>query len=325
LEQKDDWETAKSLYPIYVEISPVGACNHRCTFCAVDYIGYKSVILDSSMMCDRLEEMGQLGIKSVMWAGEGEPLLHKQINRLVTRSRVSGLDSSFTTNGVLLDKLETLDLCSWVKVSLNAGTAETYSKVHRTKSSDFTKVISNLKSAVKRKGSCTLGAQMVLLPENVIEAGTLARICSDIGLDYLVLKPYSQHKSSITHEYENVTPVYIGPDEVNGMPVIYREESVKTKEIPYDKCQATPYMWAYVMASGDVYSCSAYLLNDKFNLGNLNKQTFKEIWEGEKRRLNWKHVREELNIKDCRLNCRMDKTNRYLNELVVGAKHQNFI
>jgi cyclic pyranopterin phosphate synthase len=291
----------------------------------VDYIGYKSIRLNALLLGERLSEMAWLGLKSVMFAGEGEPLLHTNINRIVEDSALSGLDVSFTTNGVLLDKLELLDRCSWVKVSLNAGSAETYSKVHGTKAADFNRVLANLKNAAKRKGKCTLGAQMVLLPENAHEIETLANLCSDAGLDYLVIKPYSQHKFSLTHEYEDKSPEYSGPKEVNGMPVIYRTESMSTKQIPYDKCQATPYMWAYLMANGDLYSCSAYLLDDRFNLGNLNKQTFKEVWEGEKRRANWQYVRETLNIHECRVNCRMDKSNRYLNDLVNGVEHQNFI
>lgn len=321
LDGKEDWEKAKEIYPLYVEISPVGACNHRCTFCGVDYLGYKSVMLDLDLLRMRLEEMGELGIKSVMYAGEGEPLLHKRINTMVLSAKVAGMDVSFTTNGVLLNKLEAIEECTWVKVSLNAGTRETYAKVHQTKESDFDKVIANLRDAVKRKGNCTIGAQMVLLPENENEVDTLKAIGEDIGLDYVVIKPYSQHKFSVTRQYENFIPIV---PQGTGK-VIVRSESMQTKEIPYDKCQATPYMWAYIMATGDVYSCSAYLLDDRFNLGNINTQTFKEIWQGEKRRQNWEYVRNKLDIHECRVNCRMDKSNRYLTDLLNGVPHQNFI
>ena len=292
----------------------------NCTFCAVDYIGYKSIQLEASLLIDRIQEMGALGVKSVMLAGEGEPLLHKKINQ-ITEASARALDVAFTTNGVLLNKLEVIDQCEWVKVSVNAGTRETYSKVHRTKPEDFDRVIENLRDAVKRKGKCTLGMQMVLLPENQHEIETLKKIGEDIGVDYVVIKPYSQHKYSETRIYENFTPEI----PASAGHLVVRTEALQTKAISYDKCQATPYFWAYVMASGEVYSCSAYLLDERFRLGNIQRSTFRDIWQSDERRRNWEFVRNGLDIHECRLNCRMDKANLYLTDLVKGVPHQAFI
>ena len=344
LDSKHDWRQAKTVYPIYMEVSPVGACNHRCTFCAVDYIGYKAQRLDVKILADRLSEMGQLGVKSIMYAGEGEPMLHKEINEIVRLTALAGIDIAFTTNGTLMNQRfveQSLPLVSWIKVSLNAGTAENYAAIHQTKAEDFDLVLNNLRRAVAfkkaRQLSCTLGAQLLLLPENRDEVTTLAAICRDIGLDYLVVKPYSQHLFSETRRYENLRyDNLLGMAEAlaefngDGFNVIFREQTMKNYSIPeaerYKTCHATPYFWAYIMADGEVYGCSAYLTDRRFAYGNIHSESFQAIWEGEKRRLNWQYITQELDISQCRKNCRMEAVNQYLDKLSAQQPpHINFI
>jgi hypothetical protein len=80
------------------------------------------------------------------------------------------------------------------------------------------------------------------------------------------------------------------------------------------------------MADGSVCGCSAYLLDDKFMYGSITDQTFKSVWEGPEREACFHYVREKLDIKECRINCRMDEVNRYLFNLVEDRiEHVNFI
>jgi GTP 3',8-cyclase len=345
LDAGDIWEKAKAVYPLYVEISPVGACNHRCTFCAVDYIGYNPARLSVDIAERALSEMGQLGVKSVMFAGEGEPMLHTDIDRMVIAAAKAGIDTAMTTNASVLNEKfveNALPLMSWIKASINAGTAETYAKIHRTKERDFQRVLANLKTLANARRqhnySCAIGAQIVLLPDNAQEVETLAHICRDeIGLDYLVVKPYSQHSFSITKIYEGIdyqSFKSMGDKlrllNTDSFSVVFRENTMKKhdegEETRYKKCNATPFFWAYLMATGALYGCSAYLLDKRFEYGNINEASFKEIWEGERRRENFKLVRHELDIHECRLNCRMDEVNRYLDRLIrQDVPHINFI
>ncbi|QWT46226.1 radical SAM protein [Azospira inquinata] len=345
LEAGEDWEKFKHLYPIYVEIAPVGACNHRCTFCAVDYIGYQPVRLDLAVVQRTLADMGRLGVKSVMFAGEGEPMLHTDIHRMVLAAAEAGMDSAFTTNATVVSDAflaQALPHVSWIKVSLNAGSPETYAKIHRTKAEDFNKVVSNLKRLVAARqrdgGKCTLGAQILLLPENAGEITQLARLCRDeIGLDYLVVKPYSQHNASVTQTYRDLDysrflslQETLAEENRDNFQVVFRSHTMKKhtegEQDRYPRCLSTPAFWAYVMATGAVYGCSAYLLDSRFEYGNINQQDFQSIWEGPKRQANFAFVRQELDIHQCRVNCRMDEVNRYLDKLVRGTvPHVNFI
>lgn len=345
LEAGDEWSRAKSIYPLYVEMTPVGACNHRCTFCAVDYIGYQPVRLSLEVAKRTLADMGRLGVKSVMFAGEGEPMLHKEIDQMVVAAAEAGIDTAMTTNASVVSDAfieNALPLMSWIKVSINAGTADTYAKIHGTKAADFDRVVHNLKRLVAARRehgyTCTLGAQILLLPENAHEIEGLARLCRDeIGLDYLVVKPYSQHVASLTQQYKTIDyqsfidlDVHLAVLNTAEFSVIYRRNTMakhfQGETGRYRRCHATPHFWAYIMATGAVYGCSAYLLDRRFEYGNINELDFQSIWEGSRREQNWHFVRKELDIHECRVNCRMDEVNRYLDKLVThSVPHVNFI
>jgi radical SAM protein with 4Fe4S-binding SPASM domain len=341
-ESKNDWEQLKQIYPIYVEISPYGGCNHRCTFCALDYMGYENIGLDYDILKNTLTNMAKKGVKSVMFAGEGEPLLFKNLDLIVEHCSKVGIDTSLTTNFVPLNKKNIercIENCSWIKVSLNAGTASSYAKIHQTKELDFERVINNLEYALQYKKEknleCTVGVQMLLLPENKDEAVILAQKCKDIGVDYLVIKPYSQHLFSETTKYENIDYSQMmniekdleifNDDNFN---VVFRANTMQKyveKKQPYSKCYSTPFFWGYIAADGKVFGCSAYLGDENFCYGNIYENSFEEIWESDKRKASYNFVQNELDIKNCRVNCRMDEVNRYLWRLKNPNSHDNFI
>jgi radical SAM protein with 4Fe4S-binding SPASM domain len=336
-----EWLQGKNIYPIYMEISPTGACNHRCVFCAKDFMGYEKKSLDIAMMKERLKEMAALGVRSIMFAGEGEPLLHEHFAEMVKYTKACGMDVAITTNGVLLgDALSSkiLDQVEWIKVSINAGTKETYAKIHRAPKKDFDQVIENIAKAARRNenhhGRCVIGMQMLLLPENRHEAATLAKIAREAGAKYLVIKPYSQHHASETKIYEEIS--YEDSMELADLletfnsdrfRVVFRANAMRhwdKGELGFPHCLALPF-WSYVDSSGNLWGCSAYLKDDRLLYGNLYDQNFKEIWEGEKRKKAVSDVETKPIVDQCRVNCRMGEINRYLWALKVPPPHVNFI
>ncbi len=178
----------------------------------------------------------------------------------------------------------------------------------------------------------------MLLPENVDEMLTLAALCrDDIGLDYLVIKPYSQHLFSETRKYEEID--YSGyiklAEQLESMnsdkfSLIFRantmQKMIDQNSNRYKKCAATPFLWAYIMADGTLSGCSAYLLDRRFEYGNLMQQSFKEIWHSKRREENFRYVKDQLDINECRRSCRMDEVNRYLDKIQnQSTPHVNFI
>lgn len=334
------WLEGEKIYPIYMEIGLFGGCNHRCVFCALDFLKYKPHLLDRRCLMRFVREAAVKGVKAILYSGEGEPLLHKDACAIIEFTKKQGIDVALSSNGVFLDKAKSaaiLPFLTWVKFSLDAGTSKTYAEVHRTAPRDFKAVVSNISDAVRLKDrhryGCVIGAQYLLIPHNYREVIATARLLRDLGVDYFVVKPYSPHPSSTNRirfpfRYSELFYLQDKLEKLSkgNFQVVFRRRAMeKTEQAkPYARCLGLPFIGC-IMADGNVYPCNIFLGKAEFAFGNIYRESFARIWEGRRRKRIMDFVYRRWDIGKCRKSCRLDEINRYLWELRHPAGHVNFI
>jgi len=187
-----------------------------------------------------------------------------------------------------------------------------YDKIQRGKEGDLERVKANLEEAVRikkdKKLDTTLGVQCLLLPDNMEQLPDMAKQLREIGVDYLTIKPYSQHLHSeniFQIDYEAMLELeqemrqYAAGD----FAVYFRANAMKKmhRRKCYRQCYGLPFM-THIDARGNVWPCVAHIGTDKFCYGNIYEQTFEEIWEGDKRQEVMRKI-NSLNINEvCREN-----------------------
>lgn len=326
-----NWMNGETVFPIYSEISLTNKCNHRCKFCAISFSQKERIDLDTTVIKNTITDMAKVGVKAIMFGGEGEPLIHRDIISILKHTKKCGMDIALTTNGVLFDAdvtQELMPILSWIKFSVDAGDIDTYTRLHGTKSFDYKRVLDNISRAsfYKRikKVNCKIGVQSILLKSNIETIPKLAKHLVFLHPDYFVVKPYSEHEKSIHPELEQPTGEQITQFIKEMQPYknyyefIYRENAFSNvnKEKSYKKCYGKDFM-AYIDTKGDVYSCINYIGNPDYCYGNIYKNSFESIWA----------LKKEIHpdLSKCRTICRLDNINRYLWYLKNPMEDINFI
>ena len=95
-------------HPYMAHIIPMRRCNLACTYCnEFDSI---SKPVDIEEMESRVDHLGRLGTSVITISG-GEPLLHPELDRVISRIRRTGALAGMITNGYLLmpDRIERLN------------------------------------------------------------------------------------------------------------------------------------------------------------------------------------------------------------------------
>jgi radical SAM protein with 4Fe4S-binding SPASM domain len=243
-----------------------------------------------------------------------------------------------STNGVLFTpevSRNCLKALTWMRFSVAGITDETYDKIQQGKKGDLSKVLFNMEEAVRvkreQKLHTTLGVQILLLPDNKNEVVQMGKELRKIGVDYFTIKPFSHHpqsKNILQVDYNEMLEL---EKEVNSLQtddfkIYFRAHSMKKLNCKrcYKHCWALPFM-VYVDAKGNLWPCVVFMNREETKYGNINEESFVNIWEGSHRKEVMEQFMKMDLEKNCRELCRLDEMNRYLDELKNPGRHVNFI
>lgn len=333
-----DFFDEKLKAPIYVEISPTGICNHKCLFCHYNYLGHEGKFIKDKML-ELVKELADIGIKCIVFAGNGEPTLHVDTLESIVLAKSLGMDVALSTNGALLNEKH-FDILAqnltWIRFSFNAGSEENYGHVHQTKENDFNKVIQNIKklkeAKAKLKSDITIGTQFVLIPENKDFALEHGKLLKSIGVDYFSIKHFYNHSHNEFNVVENISNEFIEElsKEAENLcddkfTFLVRSTNNLSSQRMYDKCYGLEFL-LFIDENGDVFSCFSHQYDKKTIMGNIFKNSFKDIWQSEAKKQSINHINDCINKNQCQPNCRHHQINNYLWELThPSISHINFI
>lgn len=203
--------------PISINLDLTTGCNFRCEHCIDGDIINTGKILDFQYVKKLLQDWARAGLKSVILIGGGEPTLYPYFEEVVKFLKNLSLQVGIVSNGTKMEKIEKianlLQKKDWVRLSLDAGSNETFSKIHRpVLGIALEKIMADAKRLREKNNEFQLGFSFLIIGDNkkvkdkkltgnIKEINLAAKLAKDNGFTYLSLKPF------ISPEGERVTTI----------------------------------------------------------------------------------------------------------------------
>ncbi|MBF0471868.1 MAG: SPASM domain-containing protein, partial [Gammaproteobacteria bacterium] len=233
---------------------------------------------------------------------------------------------------------------SWIRFNLSAGDGAGFQRVHQSKAKNFDLLVENIRELVRLRDQydyrCTLGLQMVLIPECYDQVMTEAELGAELGVDYFVIKHCSDSEyGEIGVNYHDFLKlgdllrsaealstdryqVQVKWDKINaaGESALYRDGYRK-----YDVCYGTPLL-LQISGNGKIYPCGPFFNKERFLIGDLHQDSFYQLLQGERYWEVHQDIVRSVDVhKDCAIGCRQDYINKFLWDLKNPPEHLNFI
>lgn len=191
--------------PLSINLDLTAACNFACPHCVDSGIINTGEYLSYNDIQHSLETLKKRGLLSVILIGGGEPTLHRDFEDIVSMVKSLGLQLGIVTNGTRLDRVAAVadhfEDKDWLRLSIDAGTRQTFIKAHRPRVSiDLHTILQNAHDIKKANPVVSLGYSFVIvwdgidvngltLAPNINEMESAVRLAIQYGFDYVSFKP----------------------------------------------------------------------------------------------------------------------------------------
>ncbi len=297
---------ARAYKPLYVKIKVNYGCNLKCEMCK-HWRETREPPISMDRFKEIISELAELGCQKVHISG-GEPMLRPQLPDLIERASQLGIRVTLTTNGTLIDKVKAKRLIEaglrGVNVSIDSPLRKMHEKIRGVEGSyKLTTRAVSLFRRYAHKGKVSVRLNTVVGRSNYETLATLPDLAHELGADGINLIPVDDHcgehlsmrKKDIAFFNSEIAPIIeqrakelgVNIADEDAYPFGRDDSEVRLGRAGryafgyYGKfpCYA-PWTHALIDFNGLVYVCC--MTREQIQpLGDLRKQSFKEIWESE--------------------------------------------
>lgn len=308
-EKVQSFREGKVTAPLYVRIKPINRCNHACHWCVYSdgtlrpkdrpdkhlKAGMHETMKEQDIMPTEaaiglIDDLADIGVKAVTFSGGGEPLLHKDIASIMSRTIDNKIALSIITNGQLLnnDRADILGHAKWVRVSMDYTSAQQMVNSRNVPERFFTGVLKNLEIFSKNKQkSCDIGINFIITRDNYEGIVPFAKQLKDCGVENVRFSPVyvtnfkQYHEPIASRVIEQLAECQSFCDENFSINTTYDLDSPSKSAVrPFNRClyaQTT----CVVGADLNIYACHNTAYSKHGLIASIKDRKFSDAWFSE--------------------------------------------
>ncbi|MFQ6020867.1 MAG: radical SAM/SPASM domain-containing protein [Candidatus Aenigmatarchaeota archaeon] len=293
-------------------------CNYECFFCAQEGGESKENELNTQEALNLIRESADTDVKKIIISG-GEPTLRKDFDEIIREIKENEMLTKLCTNGYILDKkidMLTRNEVSTIQFSLNSIDKDIYFKMSPKAPSDaFEKSMENVDLLRDFPGHTVISSVPLKMNQRVLPE--FMDFCYEKEVEtFSLYKPVPTGRGMKTKNKFLTEPEFLDSmDKLLQRFYEYDDKWLVEVEQPYGRFSKIVKKWEdkidfnfsgckagklFVAVTPDGYVTPCPGLDmPEFYVGNVRKESIKDIWEKQK---NWKYFRENNEIKkecDC--------------------------